>query len=100
MTDPTLAELTRVFARIGVLSFGGPAGQIALTVASITRAAGSELRIRVEDGYDQAALPLTGAEYSVTVADNGVALGSNLVGGGGSAGSTNISVVRGVTIDI
>ncbi|MCC0077209.1 MAG: chromate efflux transporter [Rhodobacter sp.] len=30
MTDPTLAELTRVFARIGVLSFGGPAGQIAL----------------------------------------------------------------------
>jgi chromate transporter len=28
--DPTLAELTRVFARIGVLSFGGPAAQIAL----------------------------------------------------------------------
>jgi chromate transporter len=27
---PTLAELTRVFARIGCLSFGGPAGQIAL----------------------------------------------------------------------
>jgi len=30
MPEPTLAELTRVFARIGVLSFGGPAGQIAL----------------------------------------------------------------------
>ncbi|MEO1676978.1 MAG: chromate efflux transporter [Pseudomonadota bacterium] len=27
---PTLAELTRVFARIGILSFGGPAAQIAL----------------------------------------------------------------------
>jgi chromate transporter len=27
---PTLAELTRTFARIGVLSFGGPAAQIAL----------------------------------------------------------------------
>lgn len=27
---PTFAELTRVFARIGLLSFGGPAGQIAL----------------------------------------------------------------------
>jgi chromate transporter len=27
---PTLSELTRVFARIGVLSFGGPAAQIAL----------------------------------------------------------------------
>lgn len=27
---PTLSELIRVFARIGVLSFGGPAGQIAL----------------------------------------------------------------------
>lgn len=27
---PTLSELTRVFARIGCLSFGGPAGQIAL----------------------------------------------------------------------
>jgi chromate transporter len=32
MTDPapTLSELTRTFARIGCLSFGGPAGQIAL----------------------------------------------------------------------
>ncbi|OYU33641.1 chromate efflux transporter [Novosphingobium sp. PASSN1] len=30
MQKPTLAELTRVFARIGCLSFGGPAGQIAL----------------------------------------------------------------------
>ena len=33
MTDrpyPTLAEATRVWARIGLLSFGGPAGQIAL----------------------------------------------------------------------
>lgn len=29
-TAPSLAELTRVFARIGVLSFGGPAAQIAL----------------------------------------------------------------------
>ena len=27
---PTLAEATRVWARIGLLSFGGPAGQIAL----------------------------------------------------------------------
>ena len=30
MATPSLAELTRVFARIGCLSFGGPAGQIAL----------------------------------------------------------------------
>ena len=30
MTPPTLTEMTRVFARIGCLSFGGPAGQIAL----------------------------------------------------------------------
>jgi len=30
MPKPTLAEMTRVFARIGCLSFGGPAGQIAL----------------------------------------------------------------------
>jgi chromate transporter len=33
MTDrpyPTLAEATRIWARIGLLSFGGPAGQIAL----------------------------------------------------------------------
>ncbi|MFD1914385.1 chromate efflux transporter [Halodurantibacterium flavum] len=30
MTQPTLAEATRVFARIGLLSFGGPAAQIAL----------------------------------------------------------------------
>ncbi len=30
MGAPTLAELTRVFTRIGCLSFGGPAGQIAL----------------------------------------------------------------------
>ena len=30
MPKPTLTELTRVFARIGCLSFGGPAGQIAL----------------------------------------------------------------------
>ena len=27
---PNLAELTRVFLRIGLLSFGGPAAQIAL----------------------------------------------------------------------
>lgn len=30
MTTPSMAELTRVSARIGVLSFGGPAAQIAL----------------------------------------------------------------------
>ena len=30
MPQPTFSELVRVFARIGVLSFGGPAGQIAL----------------------------------------------------------------------
>jgi len=29
-SDPGLGEVTRVFAKIGVLSFGGPAGQIAL----------------------------------------------------------------------
>ena len=28
--NPSFAEATRVFARIGLLSFGGPAGQIAL----------------------------------------------------------------------
>ncbi len=27
---PTLTEATRIWARIGLLSFGGPAGQIAL----------------------------------------------------------------------
>lgn len=30
MTPPSLSELTRVFGRIGLLSFGGPAAQIAL----------------------------------------------------------------------
>jgi len=30
MTTPTLAQATRVWAKIGLLSFGGPAGQIAL----------------------------------------------------------------------
>jgi len=30
LTRPTFSELVRVFARIGCLSFGGPAGQIAL----------------------------------------------------------------------
>ena len=30
MSAPSFAEATRVFARIGLLSFGGPAGQIAL----------------------------------------------------------------------
>lgn len=30
MTNPSLAEATRVFARIGLLSFGGPAAQIAV----------------------------------------------------------------------
>lgn len=29
-TYPTLTEATRIWARIGLLSFGGPAGQIAL----------------------------------------------------------------------
>ncbi len=29
-SDPSLGEVTRVFAKIGLLSFGGPAGQIAL----------------------------------------------------------------------
>ena len=29
-SDPSLGEVTRVFAKIGFLSFGGPAGQIAL----------------------------------------------------------------------
>ncbi|QCI98621.1 chromate efflux transporter [Agrobacterium larrymoorei] len=29
-TDPSLSELTLVFARIGLLSFGGPAGQIGM----------------------------------------------------------------------
>ncbi|MET0362163.1 MAG: chromate efflux transporter [Sphingobium sp.] len=30
MTQPTFSELVRVFGRIGLISFGGPAGQIAL----------------------------------------------------------------------
>lgn len=30
MTRPTFEEMTRVFGRIGLLSFGGPAGQVAL----------------------------------------------------------------------
>ncbi|HEX7855239.1 MAG TPA: chromate efflux transporter [Sphingobium sp.] len=30
MSEPTFQEMTRVFGRIGFLSFGGPAGQIAL----------------------------------------------------------------------
>ncbi|MCV6824573.1 MULTISPECIES: chromate efflux transporter [Halocynthiibacter] len=30
MNNPTLSEATRIFARIGLLSFGGPAAQIAL----------------------------------------------------------------------
>jgi len=30
MNAPDMAEMTRVFGRIGVLSFGGPAAQIAL----------------------------------------------------------------------
>ena len=30
MTAPSWPDLARVFARIGVLSFGGPAAQIAL----------------------------------------------------------------------
>lgn len=30
MTPPALSEITRTFAKIGLLSFGGPAGQIAL----------------------------------------------------------------------
>lgn len=34
-TRPTLSELTGVFARIGVLSFGGPAGQIGMMHRSL-----------------------------------------------------------------
>ena len=30
MQSPSLSDLTREFARIGLLSFGGPAAQIAL----------------------------------------------------------------------
>ena len=30
MSRPDLPEMTRVFGRIGILSFGGPAAQIAL----------------------------------------------------------------------
>ncbi|MCB1228578.1 MAG: hypothetical protein KDK99_22435, partial [Verrucomicrobiales bacterium] len=81
------------------LNNGNTAGQINLTLASITRAAGSELRFRVEDAYDSA-LPFTGAETTVTLLDGGASLAPNIVGGGGAAGSTNMNVVRGVTMDI
>jgi chromate transporter len=37
---PALAELTRVFARIGCLSFGGPAGQVALMQREIVEQRG------------------------------------------------------------
>lgn len=37
---PALADLTRVFARIGCLSFGGPAGQIALMQREIVEQRG------------------------------------------------------------
>lgn len=40
MQAPPLAELTRVFARIGCLSFGGPAGQIALMQREIVEERG------------------------------------------------------------
>lgn len=39
-TGPTLAQLTRVFWRIGWLSFGGPAGQIALMHREVVDEAG------------------------------------------------------------
>ena len=39
-SSPTLANLTRVFARIGCLSFGGPAGQIALMQREIVEQRG------------------------------------------------------------
>ncbi len=40
VTAPTLGELTRTFARIGCLSFGGPAGQIALMHGEIVEQRG------------------------------------------------------------
>ncbi|MCA8880879.1 MAG: chromate efflux transporter [Rhodobacteraceae bacterium] len=40
MIAPSLSELTRVFARIGVLSFGGPAAQIALMHRELVEARG------------------------------------------------------------
>ena len=40
MDRPSLAELTRVFGRIGVLSFGGPAAQIALMHRELVDARG------------------------------------------------------------
>ena len=47
---PTFSELTRVSARIGVLSFGGPAGQIALMHRELV----DERRWVSEDDYLQA----------------------------------------------
>jgi hypothetical protein len=79
------------------LNQGTTAGQINLTIGSITRAPGSELRFRVEDGYNQDTLALTGAEYTITLTDGGTGLGTNVVGGGGAAGTTTMNVVRGVT---
>jgi hypothetical protein len=44
---PSLADLTRVFGRIGVLSFGGPAAQISLMHAELVdRRAWFEPQIR------------------------------------------------------
>ncbi len=39
-TPPTLAQATRVWARIGILSFGGPAAQIALMHKEVVEARG------------------------------------------------------------
>ncbi len=50
LTHPSLAELTRVSARIGCLSFGGPAGQIALMHRELVE----ERRWVEEDEYLQA----------------------------------------------
>ena len=47
---PSLSELTRVSARIGILSFGGPAGQIALMHRELV----DERRWVAEDDYLQA----------------------------------------------
>jgi chromate transporter len=50
LTRPTFSELTRVFARIGCLSFGGPAGQIALMHRTLV----DDLRWVEEQDYLQA----------------------------------------------
>lgn len=79
------------------LNNGTTSGQINLTLASITRAPGAELRFRIEDGYTAG---MDGTQAVVTVEDGGAALGTNLIGGGGAAGSTTMSTIRGVTFGI